>query len=77
MWGRFTLPPYAVSIFFLYIGYLFGTAVTQCLTDVTKYWVGRLRPHFIAVCNPDFNLIECGTDTNPIYVTKYMCRGNG
>ena len=52
-------------------------AVTQCLTDVTKYWVGRLRPHFIAVCNPDFSLIKCGTDTSPIYVTDYVCRGNG
>ena len=25
------------------------------LTDVAKYSVGRLRPHFLTLCNPDYN----------------------
>ena len=76
VWGRFTISSFAVNIFFIYVGYLFGTVVTQCLTDVTKYSVGRQRPHFFAVCNPDFGKIECGTETEPIYVREYVCRGN-
>ena len=27
------------------------------LTDVAKYSVGRLRPHFLTLCNPDYNNI--------------------
>lgn len=76
MWNRYTIPSVAVNIYFVYVGYLFGLAVTQCLTDIIKYSVGRLRPHFLTVCNPDFSLIHCGTETHPIYVTEYSCRGN-
>ena len=25
------------------------------VTDVAKYSVGRLRPHFLTLCNPDYN----------------------
>ena len=74
--GRISVPSHAVNVYLVYIGYLFGMAVTQCLTDVTKYSVGRLRPHFFSVCNPDFDRIQCGTETDPLYVTDYVCRGN-
>lgn len=30
----------------------FGAACSQLLTDVGKYTIGRLRPHFFDVCNP-------------------------
>jgi hypothetical protein len=46
------------------------------LTDVIKYSVGRQRPHFFAVCNPDLAALECGTEAEPVYVTDYVCRGN-
>ena len=29
------------------------------ITDIGKYTVGRLRPHFISVCNPKWSLINC------------------
>lgn len=33
-----------------FFGYFsFGAAVTQTITDITKYSIGRLRPHFISV----------------------------
>ncbi len=46
-----------------------------------KYSVGRLRPHFLEVCNPDFSQFQCfepdGQGNNlPIFVTEYQCRGN-
>lgn len=58
--------------------FCFGALSTTLLTDVTKYTVGRPRPHFIEVCNPniDFDNKTCGTDAQPKYVTDYECKGN-
>ncbi|ESP04507.1 hypothetical protein LOTGIDRAFT_237348 [Lottia gigantea] len=33
--------------------FLFGFASTQFSVDIMKYSVGRLRPHFLAVCQPE------------------------
>ena len=46
------------------------------ITEVGKIVVGRLRPNFIDVCNPDFSQFNC-TDQfgNPRYVLDYVCRG--
>lgn len=32
--------------------FLFGGAVSQSLTDLAKYTIGRPRPNFMAVCAP-------------------------
>ncbi len=75
--GSCRVPSFLVNIYFLYIGCLFGSAVSQCITDICKYTIGRLRPHFIDVCNPDFSLFNCtASDGQPLYVTDYVCRGN-
>ncbi|XP_027209873.1 phospholipid phosphatase 1 isoform X2 [Penaeus vannamei] len=39
--------------------FLFGCATSQLTTDIAKYSVGRLRPHFIAICKPDWSKINC------------------
>ncbi|TRY62761.1 hypothetical protein TCAL_10992 [Tigriopus californicus] len=70
------IPNHVVSIIRLIIGYLFGTACSQTLTDICKYSIGRLRPHFFDICRPDWNLIDCGTDIRPKFVTNYTCLGN-
>lgn len=45
---------------FLISGYfLFGAAICQLFTDIGKYTIGRLRPHFIAACLPTLNPKEC------------------
>ena len=46
------------------------TGVMCCilLTDITKYSAGRLRPHFLTLCNPDFNNICFDKDA---YYTDY------
>lgn len=54
-----SLEPYSRR--FLCLGYFFfGMAVTILVTDVGKYTIGRLRPHFLDVCKP--NLTELCTD---------------
>uniref|UniRef100_A0A7E4WAY9 AcidPPc domain-containing protein n=1 Tax=Panagrellus redivivus TaxID=6233 RepID=A0A7E4WAY9_PANRE len=52
---------YMIDIFFL---------------NITKYSVGRLRPHFLAVCRPSINVstVEaCGGATT--YIEHYLCLG--
>lgn len=51
--------------------FLFGCAISQSFTDIAKVSVGRMRPHFLDVCNPDFSTIDCSQG----YITNYTCRG--
>lgn len=39
--------------------FIFGGAVSQSLTDLAKYMIGRLRPNFLAVCKPDWSRVNC------------------
>lgn len=51
----------------------FGAACSQLLTDIAKYTIGRLRPHFIAVCNPD---IDCTlSQYQNTYIENFSCKG--
>ncbi|XP_047411940.1 phospholipid phosphatase 1 isoform X3 [Sciurus carolinensis] len=52
--------------------FLFGAAASQSLTDIAKYSIGRLRPHFLDVCDLDWSKINCSDG----YIENYMCRGN-
>nr|XP_057920979.1 phospholipid phosphatase 1 isoform X1 [Doryrhamphus excisus] len=53
--------------------FLFGAAMSQSLTDIAKYSIGRLRPHFLDVCKPDWKLISCSAG---VYVENFTCTGN-
>merc|ERR1712107_52726 len=63
---------YKVSRMFLY-----GAATTGLLTSIGKLTVGRLRPHFISVCEPSisFNQTSCGSLQDPVYVEHFQCNG--
>ncbi|KAA0708798.1 Phospholipid phosphatase 3 [Triplophysa tibetana] len=64
--------PY-VSTLYRQVGvFIFGCAVSQSFTDIAKVSVGRMRPHFIDVCDPDFSSIQCSLG----YITNYTCRGD-
>ncbi|CAG5129132.1 unnamed protein product, partial [Candidula unifasciata] len=51
------------------IVFVFGVAVTQFLTEVGKNSIGRLRPHFLTLCNPDWKKVNCSTG----YITDDVC----
>lgn len=53
--------------------FLFGAAMSQSLTDIAKYSIGRLRPHFLDVCRPDWTQINCSTGA---YIENYNCTGD-
>lgn len=51
----------------------FGAACSQLLTDIGKYIIGRLRPHFIDICQPDI-LSDCDLPKNRFkYITEFKC----
>ncbi|KAM3600611.1 uncharacterized protein V6R79_025892 [Siganus canaliculatus] len=53
--------------------FLFGAAMSQSLTDIAKYSIGRLRPHFLDVCKPDWSLINCSAGD---YIEEFTCTGD-
>ncbi|KAL2092878.1 hypothetical protein ACEWY4_012676 [Coilia grayii] len=53
--------------------FLFGAAVSQSLTDIAKYTVGRLRPHFLDVCKPQWNTVDCKFGG---YIETFTCTGD-
>lgn len=63
--------PY-ISALYKQIGvFVFGCAISQSFTDIAKVSVGRMRPHFLDVCKPDFSTINCSLG----YITEYTCQG--
>ncbi|XP_052423784.1 phospholipid phosphatase 1 isoform X1 [Carassius gibelio] len=53
--------------------FVFGAAMSQSLTDIAKYSIGRLRPHFLDVCKPDWTKINCTTGA---YIEDFNCTGD-
>ncbi|KAE8294557.1 Phospholipid phosphatase 3 [Larimichthys crocea] len=63
--------PYVAALYKQMGVFLFGCAVSQSFTDIAKVSVGRMRPHFLDVCKPDFSTINCSLG----YITNYTCTG--
>uniref|UniRef100_A0A914XK94 Phosphatidic acid phosphatase type 2/haloperoxidase domain-containing protein n=1 Tax=Plectus sambesii TaxID=2011161 RepID=A0A914XK94_9BILA len=74
---NFTLHRLVVRLY-IFCGYFaLGVCFNQVLTDIAKYTIGRLRPHFIAVCQPE-SIWEanCPTNQSHRYIDNYKCTGN-
>ena len=48
-----------IEILILCCVYLLGAGITVFTTDIGKYTIGRLRPHFYSVCNLDWSSLNC------------------
>ena len=48
-----------------------GAAGTLLVSEVIKILGGRLRPHFLAVCDPDYTQITCANG----YILESHCQG--
>ncbi|KAJ8262772.1 hypothetical protein COCON_G00152290 [Conger conger] len=53
--------------------FLFGAAMNQSLTDIAKYSIGRLRPHFLDACKPVWENIDCKSGG---YIENFTCTGD-
>ncbi|XP_046440735.1 putative phosphatidate phosphatase isoform X2 [Daphnia pulex] len=70
------IPSVIAELVHLVAIFLFGAACSQLATDFGKYTIGRLRPHFIAVCQPENFAQLCPLDGPPTYITDYKCTGD-
>ena len=69
--------PFVIDQYYKVIGvFLFGAAFQQTVVNIAKYSIGRLRPHFFAVCKPDYSRFNC-TDSRGYmtYVEGDYCTG--
>lgn len=62
---------YVAALYKVVGTFMFGAFVSQSLTDIAKYTVGRLRPSFMALCKPNMSLVDCSQ-----YVQLDVCTGN-
>lgn len=69
-----TIPPWVWEAYRVIGVFLFGCACQQLTTDIAKYTIGRLRPHFFDVCMPD---IDCDLPVNRWkYIEDFNCLGD-
>lgn len=70
---------FGVCVYHALTLFAFGISITLLITEIGKRWLGRLRPHFIEVCNPNLASITC-TSNNGIYnnidTGGSFCNGN-
>lgn len=52
--------------------YGLGAMCTMLITEIGKRSIGRLRPHFIDVCKPNWDKIECFTQIDGVNVANYI-----
>lgn len=73
---------YFICVFHAISLFVLGISLVLCLTEIGKRWVGRLRPHFIDVCKPDWSKVKCtslaetGTYYNSIFTGDAFCTAN-
>nr|CDJ95874.1 Phosphatidic acid phosphatase type 2 haloperoxidase domain containing protein [Haemonchus contortus] len=70
--GTNKLANYFTTSTLLYLTYLISFAVCTFLMEYLKCTIGRLRPHFLAVCQPDWSRMDC-TDKEYIPVSETFC----
>ncbi|KAH8291400.1 hypothetical protein KR054_011213, partial [Drosophila jambulina] len=76
---NYELPEWLIECYKKVGIYAFGAVVSQLTTDIAKYSIGRLRPHFMAVCQPV--MPDGSTCDDPVnagkYIQEFTCRGVG
>ncbi|PFH38240.1 PAP2 superfamily protein [Besnoitia besnoiti] len=56
-------------------GFVFAMLSCYAITFTAKISVGRLRPHFLSVCQPDWKDITCSDASGFLYVDNFVCLG--
>lgn len=71
--GSLTVNPLITEILRLFIAFAFGGLITIFVTDVGKYTVGRLRPHFLSICKaPPAVFMNCSHN----FIVDDVCTGD-
>lgn len=51
---------------------LLGFTLCMLFIEIVKLYVGRLRPHFLTVCQPNISTSNC----SKTFITSYTCQGS-
>ncbi|XP_020291271.1 putative phosphatidate phosphatase [Pseudomyrmex gracilis] len=71
----YTIPPWLWNAYGKVGIFGFGAACTVLFTDIAKYTIGRLRPHFMDLCKPSIN---CTLPENQYkYFENFECTATG
>lgn len=71
---RGSVPSIVVMLYTVVAVFVFGLAVSSSIVDIGKYTVGRLRPHFLSVCNPDPTKVNCSSVEHvSVYIEDDIC----
>ncbi|XP_053385281.1 putative phosphatidate phosphatase isoform X2 [Mercenaria mercenaria] len=60
------------DIYLSLVPFVFGAALEHIITDIGKYSIGRLRPHFFDVCKVDYAKVNCSAG----YIEEFECTGD-
>ena len=71
--GPFKLNSLHITLWNLFVSFAFGALSTILLTDVGKYTIGRLRPHFLSICQPNPAVLANCTHK---YIMGDICTGD-
>ncbi|VDK29678.1 unnamed protein product, partial [Gongylonema pulchrum] len=71
-WRGYSVNQVLVNCFKYYAYHLLAVLLTFMIVTPTKYIVGELRPNFVDVCRPVYDMLSC---RNQSYIEIYRCRG--
>ena len=63
---------YFREVYLALMPFVFGAVTEHIITDIGKYSVGRLRPHFFDVCRPDLSKVNCSGG----YIMDFECQSD-
>ncbi|XP_060073965.1 phospholipid phosphatase 3-like [Ylistrum balloti] len=63
---------YLCAVYNIVLPFMFGAAMEFLARGLSKYSLGRLRPHFLSVCRPDPSTYNCSMG----YIEEYKCTGD-
>ncbi|KAE8746886.1 hypothetical protein FOCC_FOCC006306 [Frankliniella occidentalis] len=85
-WRGADVPLWLVRVYRHNGVFILGAGLAELTVDLAKNYVGRLRPNFLAACNPVTpgdassytNLCAAATPGNPVYIppSAYVCLGD-
>uniref|UniRef100_A0A1A9WD98 Phosphatidic acid phosphatase type 2/haloperoxidase domain-containing protein n=1 Tax=Glossina brevipalpis TaxID=37001 RepID=A0A1A9WD98_9MUSC len=78
LWGLI-VPLWLINCLKQLVYFSFGLLLTIDATEIGKYTIGRIRPHFIAICQPQLrDGSSCSNATNQHrYIENYYCARTG
>ncbi|CAI5454325.1 unnamed protein product [Caenorhabditis angaria] len=71
--GENRLSNYFKTTTIIYLKYLLIYATCTFAMEFLKCYIGRLRPHFVSICQPDWTKVDCSNPENEITVDQLVC----